>query len=125
MVSVDRMTYVLAALICLVVAQIAALVVLGRVVRSARRRALEHARRETEAGAVAHELNNTLSVVLNYASFVLEDLAEGDPRRADVVEISRAARQAGILTHSLNGRPAPPDASQHLGEAPRKRRAAA
>lgn len=119
------MPYVLAALICLVVAQLAALVVLGCAVRTARHRALEHARRETEAGAVAHELNNTLSVVLNYASFVLEDLAEGDPRRADVVEISRAAQQAGMLTHSLNGRHEPQDAPARLSQAPRKRRAVA
>lgn len=119
------MSYLLAALICLVAAQLAALVVLGRAVRAARQRALAHARRETEASAVAHELNNTLAVVLNYASFVLEDLAEGDPRRADVVEICRAARQAGVLTHSLNGRQEPQDAPARLGEAPRKRRAAA
>jgi histidinol-phosphate/aromatic aminotransferase/cobyric acid decarboxylase-like protein len=119
------MSYLLAALICIVVAQIAALVVLARAAQNARERAREHARQETEAGAVAHDLNNTLSVVLNYASFVLEDLPQGDPRRDDVVEINRAAKQAGILTRSLNGHQEPRNASARLSQAPRKRRAAA
>ena len=119
------MDYVIAALSCIVVAQSAALLVLLRAGRMARHRSHEHARRETEAGVVAHELNNSLSVILNYASFVLEDLAEGDTRRDDVAEIRAAALQAGALTHSLNRRQEPRDAPARREQAPRKRRAAA
>jgi signal transduction histidine kinase len=41
-----------------------------------------------------HDLNNQLAVILNYAVFVLEDMAPDDPRREDVTEIRRAAERA-------------------------------
>jgi two-component system, cell cycle sensor histidine kinase and response regulator CckA len=53
------------------------------------------------AGGVAHDFNNLLAVILNYASFVIDDLEEGDPRREDVQEIKRAAERARDLTHQL------------------------
>ena len=53
------------------------------------------------AGGVAHEFNNLLAVILNYTSFVLEDLGDDAPCREDVVEIRRAAEQARELTHRL------------------------
>ncbi len=53
------------------------------------------------AGGVAHDFNNLLAVILNYASFVLDDLPEGDARREDVAEIKRAAERARDLTHQL------------------------
>jgi signal transduction histidine kinase/CheY-like chemotaxis protein len=53
------------------------------------------------AGGVAHDFNNLLAVILNYASFVIDDLPEGDSRRDDVVEIQRAAERARDLTHQL------------------------
>jgi two-component system, cell cycle sensor histidine kinase and response regulator CckA len=53
------------------------------------------------AGGVAHDFNNLLAVILNYASFVIDDLDAGDPRREDVVEIRRAAERARDLTHQL------------------------
>ena len=41
-----------------------------------------------------HDLNNQLAVILNYATFVLEDTPADDPRRDDLLEIQRAARRA-------------------------------
>jgi two-component system, cell cycle sensor histidine kinase and response regulator CckA len=48
-----------------------------------------------------HDLNNQLAVILNYASFVLEDTPADDPRREDLLEIQRAARRARDVTPQL------------------------
>jgi PAS domain S-box-containing protein len=64
------------------------------------------------AGGVAHDFNNLLAVILNYASFVAEELTEGaasapgwERRRLtaqrDVGQIQRAAERATDLTHQL------------------------
>ncbi|WP_307875117.1 ATP-binding protein [Frankia nepalensis] len=62
------------------------------------------------AGGVAHDFNNLLAVVINYASFVAEEVAaaaaEYDGARwkavlADVEQIQRAADRATALTHQL------------------------
>ena len=53
------------------------------------------------AGGVAHDFNNLLSVILNYAAFVAEELADNDAVRADVEEIQLAAERAARLTHQL------------------------
>jgi PAS domain S-box-containing protein len=62
------------------------------------------------AGGVAHDFNNLLAVVLNYASFVAEELdslaATASPEpwstiRKDVGQIQRAAERATALTHQL------------------------
>ena len=45
-----------------------------------------------------HDLNNQLAVILNYASFVIEDTPDGDPRREDLLEIQRAAQRARDVT---------------------------
>jgi two-component system cell cycle sensor histidine kinase/response regulator CckA len=120
------MSYAIAALSVIVAAQAAALVALAAARRKARRRAEEQARQWAEAGAIAHDFNNLLSVILNYASFVLEDLADDDPRREDLEEIRRAAKQAGVLNHALmGGREAPPKAPPRVRRGPRKRRAVA
>jgi two-component system, cell cycle sensor histidine kinase and response regulator CckA len=120
------MSYVIAALGLIVAAQTAAVVSLARARRTARRRAEEQARRQAEAGAVAHDLNNVLAVIINYASFVLDYLGDDDRRRADVDEIRRAAKQAGVLTHALmGGRQGPQNAPPRMRHAGRKRRALA
>ena len=41
-----------------------------------------------------HDLNNQLAVILNYANFVIEDTPADYPRRADLLEIQRAAMRA-------------------------------
>ena len=53
------------------------------------------------AGGVAHDLNNVLSVILNYAHMVAADLPPGEAMRADVEEIARAGEQAADLTQKL------------------------
>jgi len=53
------------------------------------------------AGGVAHDLNNALSVILNYAHMVAADLPPGEALRADVEEIARAGEQAADLTRQL------------------------
>lgn len=62
------------------------------------------------AGGVAHDFNNLLAVILNYASFVSEELTEAaaTPTGAqwqgtlsDVEQIQLAAERASLLTHQL------------------------
>ena len=53
------------------------------------------------AGGVAHDFNNLLSVILTYAGFLLDEVREGDPLRADILEIQRAGEQAASLTRQL------------------------
>ncbi len=62
------------------------------------------------AGGVAHDFNNLLAVILNYASFVAEELtvAAATPTGTqwegplkDVEQIQLAAERAGLLTHQL------------------------
>jgi PAS domain S-box-containing protein len=62
------------------------------------------------AGGVAHDFNNLLAVILNYASFVGEELdkAAATPEGAqwtgplnDVKQIQMAAERASVLTHQL------------------------
>ncbi len=53
------------------------------------------------AGGVAHDFNNILSIILGYGEFLLQDLAAGDPRRGDMLEIQSAAERAAQLTSQL------------------------
>ena len=61
------------------------------------------------AGGVAHDFNNLLGVILNYAAFVAEELAQPPASdeerwatvRDDVAQIQQAARRASDLTHQL------------------------
>jgi len=53
------------------------------------------------AGGVAHEFNNLLSVVLTYATLVLDELAADDAMRAEVEELRRAGERATELTQQL------------------------
>jgi PAS domain S-box-containing protein len=58
------------------------------------------------AGGVAHDFNNLLAVILNYATFVTDELVSqpGDRLNAvigDVEQIRRAAERAAALTHQL------------------------
>ena len=62
------------------------------------------------AGGVAHDFNNLLAVILNYVSFVSEEVAAAagpDPAQhlkaagADLVQIKKAAERAAGLTHQL------------------------
>ena len=53
------------------------------------------------AGGVAHDFNNLLSVILTYASLLLEDSPPSAPARADLEEIKRAGQRATDLTRQL------------------------
>jgi PAS domain S-box-containing protein len=58
------------------------------------------------AGGVAHDFNNLLAVIVNYATFVTDELSSGpapDVAAAarDVAQIQRAAERAAALTHQL------------------------
>jgi PAS domain S-box-containing protein len=53
------------------------------------------------AGGIAHDFNNILGVIMNYSKFVMDELDEDSPVRADVEEIWRAARRGAGLTRQL------------------------
>ena len=53
------------------------------------------------AGGVAHDFNNILTVIRNYAEFVREELAWDSPVTADVAEILTATDRAAALTGQL------------------------
>ena len=53
------------------------------------------------AGGVAHDFNNLMSVVLSYSDLLIEGLKEGDPVRADLLEIRGAGLRAVELTRQL------------------------
>jgi two-component system cell cycle sensor histidine kinase/response regulator CckA len=53
------------------------------------------------AGGAAHNFNNLLAVILNYAGFVIESLDSDDPARGDVEEILHAAKRASKLVREL------------------------
>jgi PAS domain S-box-containing protein len=62
------------------------------------------------AGGIAHDFNNLLGVILNYSTFVEEEVAaaaSGEPTvrwapvRSDLEQIRRAAERATELTHQL------------------------
>jgi PAS domain S-box-containing protein len=53
------------------------------------------------AGGVAHDFNNLLTVIRTYSEFLLEQLDEESPLRADTIEIQKAAGRAASLTRQL------------------------
>ena len=53
------------------------------------------------AGGVAHDFNNILSVILNYAEFAREDMELEDPRRSDIDEVINAGNKAAHLVRQL------------------------
>ena len=53
------------------------------------------------AAGVAHDFNNLIGVILNYASVVAKQLDENDAASHDVARIQRAAEQAADVTRKL------------------------
>ncbi|MDX2191704.1 MAG: PAS domain S-box protein [Gemmatimonadales bacterium] len=53
------------------------------------------------AGGVAHDFNNILTAIMGHAELLLLDLAEGDPKRDDALEVRTAAERAAALTRQL------------------------
>jgi PAS domain S-box-containing protein len=53
------------------------------------------------AAGIAHDFNNILSSILFGADYLLEELPEGGPQRAEAVEIRKAVDRATALTRQL------------------------
>ena len=53
------------------------------------------------AGGVAHDFNNLLTAISGYSEFLVAGFDDDDPRRADALEIVRAADRAAALTSQL------------------------
>ena len=79
----------------------------GRDVTEERRleEGLRHAQKVEALGrltaGIAHDFNNVLAIIMANSDLLLEDLAEGDPRREDVAQIAGAAHRAAGLTRQL------------------------
>jgi two-component system, cell cycle sensor histidine kinase and response regulator CckA len=52
-------------------------------------------------GGIAHDFNNVLASILASSHFLLSDLSDADPRRADADEIRISAERAAALTRQL------------------------
>lgn len=72
------------------------------------------------AGGVGHDVNNYLTAIRGYLTFLLEDLPPADPLRADVEAIHQVTDRAGELTArllELSRQPAPVDGHIDLNAA--------
>ena len=53
------------------------------------------------AGGIAHDFNNLLTVILSYATLMLEELPPGERIREDILQVRRAGERASELTQQL------------------------
>ncbi len=53
------------------------------------------------AGGVAHEVNNMMTVILGFCTFLAKSLEDGDARHQDVAQIARAAERAAEVSRQL------------------------
>jgi len=53
------------------------------------------------AAGIAHEINNPLGGILIYSSLMMEDLPEGEPKRADLARIVQEASRCKDIVRSL------------------------
>ncbi len=53
------------------------------------------------AGGVAHEVNNMMTVILGFCTFLAKGLEEADERLGDVAQIARAAERAAEVSRQL------------------------
>ena len=61
----------------------------------------------TERRAFVHDMRNMLGIIIGYSNLLLDELADTDPKRQDIVEIRKAAEGALALLQTLNtGAPA-------------------
>jgi two-component system cell cycle sensor histidine kinase/response regulator CckA len=55
---------------------------------------------------IAHDLNNQLSIILGFCELLLDSTPDEDPRRADIMEIDKAARTAtSLVLSTLSAQP--------------------
>jgi hypothetical protein len=52
-------------------------------------------------GLAAHDLNNTVGAIANFADFLVDDLDGEDPRRADIERIQALARETSAYLRNL------------------------
>jgi len=52
---------------------------------------------EIESVDVIHQLKNHIAIVLGYCDLLLSEVPDGDRRRADILEVHRAGREAMAL----------------------------
>jgi hypothetical protein len=65
-----------------------------------------------------HRLKNQLAIILGFCELLLNDLAEDDPRRADVIRIQDAGKKAlgelpPLPAHELEGAIGPATEARH------------
>jgi len=53
------------------------------------------------AGGVAHDFNNLLTIINGYSEMIQDAIPEGNPVRAQAVEITRAGKKAAALTRQM------------------------
>ncbi len=53
------------------------------------------------AGGVAHEVNNMMTVILGFCTFLAKSLGDGDERQEDVAQIARAAERSAEVSRQL------------------------
>jgi PAS domain S-box-containing protein len=53
------------------------------------------------AGGVAHEVNNMMTVILGFCTFLAKSLEEADERQQDVAQIARAAERSAEVSRQL------------------------
>ena len=51
----------------------------------------------------AHSLKNQLGIVLGFIDLLIEDTPESDPRRADLLEVRKAARACHDIVIASSG----------------------
>lgn len=57
-----------------------------------------------EDDPLMHEFKNHLSVIVGFCDLLLRDLPDGDPKRADIVEMRKAGQAAIALVPELSER---------------------
>lgn len=57
----------------------------------------------TISAAEAHSLKNQLGIVLGFVELLIEDTPESDPRRADLIEVRKAARACHDIVIASSG----------------------
>ncbi|MDT8287649.1 MAG: ATP-binding protein, partial [Elusimicrobiales bacterium] len=53
------------------------------------------------AGGITHDFNNILTAIMSLSQLTAKNLPEGDPRRADVEDITRFSEKAAAITRQL------------------------